>query len=48
MTKKIYAILLIIPMTALTALAGNTESAQTETAGLFQKKENIVIIGLFL
>lgn len=43
MTKKIYAVLLVIAMTALTALAGNGESGQTETAGLFQKKENIVI-----
>lgn len=43
MTKKIYAVLLVIVMTALTALAGIGESGQTETAGLFQKKENIVI-----
>lgn len=43
MTKKIYAVLLVIAMTALTALAGIGESGQTETAGLFQKKENIVI-----
>ncbi len=43
MTKKIYAVILVIAMTVLTALAGNIESGQTETAGLFQKKENIVI-----
>ena len=43
MTKKIYAVILVIAMTVLTALAGNIESVQTETAGLFQKKENIVI-----
>lgn len=43
MTKKIYAVLLVIVMTVLTALAGGLESGQTETAGLFQKKENIVI-----
>lgn len=43
MTKKIYSILLIIAMTALTALAGSGQPGQTETAGLFQKKENIVI-----
>lgn len=43
MTKKIYAVLLVIAMTVLTALAGNGESRETETAGLFQKKENIVI-----
>lgn len=43
MTKKIYAVLLVIAMTALTALAGKRESGETETAGLFQKKENIVI-----
>ncbi|MBD5541236.1 MAG: extracellular solute-binding protein [Lachnospiraceae bacterium] len=43
MTKKIYAVLLVIVMTVLTALAGIGESGETETAGLFQKKENIVI-----
>lgn len=43
MTKKIYAVILVIAMTVLTALAGNIESGQTETAGLFQKKENIVV-----
>lgn len=43
MTKKIYAVILVIVMTVLTALAGNIESGQTEAAGLFQKKENIVI-----
>lgn len=43
MTKKIYAVLLVIAMTVLAALAGNVESGQAETAGLFQKKENIVI-----
>lgn len=43
MTKKIYAVLLVIAMTALTVLAGKGENGETETAGLFQKKENIVI-----
>lgn len=43
MTKKIYAVLLVIAMTALTVLAGSGENKPAETAGLFQKKENIVI-----
>lgn len=43
MTKKIYAVLLVMTMTALTALTGLTKSQETDTTGLFRKKENIVI-----
>lgn len=43
MTKKFYSILLIMVMTALTALAGLRGDGTSDTDGLFHRKENIVI-----
>jgi maltose-binding protein MalE len=43
MTKKVYAVLLIIILTAMVALTGLKGNGSTDDSGIFHKKENIVI-----